>query len=323
MPVYSAEEYNRQHGHKLPKHPLPTDCATSNYPRLLHGGKTWKFLQNVFHEQSYAKKSYHHRIHARHRHQGYSGVEDDYIEARDDGDGRGRGMYAIRDIPRGTKTWYFGIGWMTNDGEWSTRESMLGFLERLPHDLQCDVLLWAYAVQPSRKKSSGKKGERFVECNLDEASFFNHGERPDLVNIEHNRASRDIEEGEELLMDYGSFIALGEEALPWWDEIRNTAWKEGEVTASTPITVTDGSNGTISGPTASTKGDALAGVDDCMNGYVNYGKPKPISAGFVDATPIGSTPAATSNGFATTLVSLILALVLANGFVATGRVRRS
>ena len=321
MPIYNAQDYNERYNHKTKHYPLPSDCATSNYPRLIHDKQTWKLLQDVHYEQSEGF-SYHHRIHARHRYLWYSGTPDGFIQARDDGDGRGRSLYAIEDIPNRTVFWYTYNGGQANNAEWCTREDMMEFLGLLPHDLQCDVLLWAFAAEEGG----------CVECNLDEASFTNHGERPELVNsifdsLGQTITSRDIRKGEELLMDYNSFI-MASGVLPWWNELRNTAWKEEdddetEETKNSARTTTD--NGS---PNDNQDQDG----GDCMDGYVKYGKPKSktslLSAVFADAKLIHNAPTTTTSNsdfFVTTLTSLFLALALAREFVTTttgGRRRR-
>lgn len=312
MPIYNAKDHNEKYDHKIERHPLPTDCATSNYTRLIHDEQTWRLLQTIYYEQTIAKRSYHHRIHARHRYLWYSGIPDDSIQVRDDKNGRGRSLYAIEDIPASTVVWYVGYKGQTNDAEFCTRKSMTDFLERFPHDLQCDVMLWAYAVKDSR----------CVECNLDEASFYNHAERPELVNVvtsDELRNTRYIKKGEELLMDYNSFIGLGILSVPWWDKLRNTAWKEIEKEGEKET------NSSTSNSTNTNGGDE----EDCMDGYVKYGKPKSstsstTSSVFADAKLIHNAPTTSisNNDFCVALISLFLAFVLARGFVTAGGRRR-
>jgi hypothetical protein len=303
MPIYNVDEYNDVQ-QKLKTlhfvHPLPTDCGTSNYPRLMHNETTWKLLQNIFHENNGGgKKSYHHRIHARHRYlYTYSGLYPrNSIEVRNDvvntdtgggdgGAGRGRTLYASQDIPKNTNVWLsvhssfsndvedaesemgdynsFGQGGQANKAYFCSLEEITSFLQRLSsYNLQCDILLWAYATK-------SQKG--CVECELDEASYFNHGEHPHLVNINSDtRAARDIEKGEELLMNYNEFIA--HKSLDWWDELRNTAWKEEEEEERT-TNDDDNENEIVGG--------------DAMNEYVKYGKPKSTTASSGAAAAFGA-----------------------------------
>lgn len=259
MPLYSSEDYYEQHWDKVERYPLATDCVSSGYERLIHDEPTWRLLQKVFYEQTTAKYSYHHRLHARHKHLWHSGIDDELVTVEDDEE-RGRSIYAIKDIPKGTKVWYDGEKHVINNGYWYDIRELKSFLERIPHDLQCDILLWAYAFSST--------GKTLVECNLDEASFFNHGERPELVNISRfSRAIRDISKGEELLMDYSSFIAMGEDALPWWDDIRQQAW------STNTATITSEEEGNDVSTAYCQRSD-----DECiLGGYVKYGAPNPSS----------------------------------------------
>ncbi len=268
MPIYSAEEFDRKHGHKRKTYPLVTDCATSNYPRLIHSEETWVFLQSVFHDEGYSRNSYHHRMTERYKNAWYSGIDNEYVAAQDYDDGRGRGVYAVRDIPKGTKIWYDNLLWVMNDGYWDTKEKMTNFLQRIPHDLQCDVTLWAYATT--------FKNKSIVECNLDEASYFNHGERAELVNFDAmtSLTTRDIVKGEELLMDYSTFISFGNDSIPWWDEIRNTAWKATEYKEIE----TDAKEANGASAKANNSGSSGgASSKDTIDGYVKYGAPNTMS----------------------------------------------
>ena len=340
MPIFSAEEYEHyiKQGSKVKRHrhPLPNDCATSDYPRLIHDKETWRLLQSVFNEQTEARFSYHHKIHARHHYLEYSGLDKNLAEVRDYGEqhGRGRSVYATAGIPSGTLLWRGDL--KANNGEWYSPRSIKAFLKRLPHDLQCDVLLWAFAT--------GGKHRGLVECNLDEASYFNHGERPELVNVvntgRNSFASRDIAKGEELLMDYTSFIALGDESLPWWDDLRNMAWREGDDKNNHGVNKTDSIDSNSNSNSVTTEEE-----DICMDEYVKYGKPKKATikskspSSTIEGTPSSSTSTSSSTVFAegslahpnsaplvpnytttlaTTITSFFLALVLARGFVRMG-----
>ena len=314
MPIYSAEQYENKHGHKRKTYPLPTDCATSNYPRLIHNEETWAFLQSVFHDEGYSSKSYHHRMTERYKNVWYSGIDTDYVAAQDNNDGRGRGVYAVRDIPKGTKIWYDKLTWVMNDGYWDSKEKMTNFLQRLPHDLQCDVTLWAYATSYTKKNNETKK---IVECNLDEASYFNHGERAELVNFDAltSLTTRDIFMGEELLMDYSTFISFGKDSIPWWDEIRNTAWKASEYKEIE--TDTKDSNGVSQTNDSGTDGSS-SWKDAIADDYVKYGAPNSMSSStttsslHVEAYSTHGTYA-TNDCFGSLLAGLSMVYVLTRG----------
>eukprot|EP00536_Pseudo-nitzschia_multiseries_P016533 jgi/Psemu1/46495/gm1.46495_g len=343
MPIWSAKEYYEREGNNNNRaettYPLASDCATSDYPRLIHGEETWRFLQNVFYEETLARSSYHHRLLARHKHVPYSGMNKRLVEVRDDGE-RGRSVYAKADISSGTELWN-GSRWQgVTNGYWNSTQTVNAFLKRLPHDLQCDVLLWAFA------NSGEGVAKGYVECNLDEASYFNHADQPELLNVvnvgENSVADRDIVKGEELLMDYSSFIAVGNESLAWWDELRGTAWREagdGDIVGHgeanrTELEATHNNRTSVNETTAATPGDT------CMNGYVKYGKPKPSapkpavasttttssssSSVFVDASSLlsGSSGPTTTTAWPTALASFVLALMSARGFATMGARRR-
>lgn len=94
---------------------------------------------------------------------------------------------------------------------------MRNFLQELDHDLQCDALLWAYV----------EKDTNYVALALDPASFVNHGESEDVINLDKDcYALRDIEIGEELLEDYSDFIGFSDNRVEWFHRIRGVAWKE-------------------------------------------------------------------------------------------------
>jgi hypothetical protein len=68
------------------------------------------------------------------------------FEVRDDPN-KGRGLYAKSNIKNGTKVWtpahfhYF-----------NGKEDFLAFLMYLPHNLQCDIILWTYPVADTSNK---------------------------------------------------------------------------------------------------------------------------------------------------------------------------
>jgi hypothetical protein len=99
------------------------------------------------------------------------------FHVRDDGP-RGRSVYAAIDVPKGSKVW--------NPSKLATFEhprELVHFLLRLPHDLQCDVLLWAY---PDAENE-------YVGLALDEGTFINHADSDDLKNLDSSGyALRDV-----------------------------------------------------------------------------------------------------------------------------------
>jgi len=189
---------------------IPNDCATTGYKRVIHDPHIWRFLQETYiksvNERSAGKYSA-----RRDKLPSYSGFTVAF-EVKDHGP-RGRSIYAAEPIAKGTKIWD-----PTHLVKFHTPREMKEFLGRLDHDLQCDVLLWAYV----------EKGLGYVSLVLDPASFTNHGERPELINMDdNNHATRDIQMGEELLENYSKFIGFDEDSVEWFHEMRGIAWKEG------------------------------------------------------------------------------------------------
>ena len=192
-----------------PTQMVPRDCATSGYKRVIHDPTTWRRLQEAYiemaddeHSDRYARR--------KKKLPSYSGFSVS-VEVRDDGH-RGRSIYAAEPIAKGTKVWDD-----THLVSFNSPDELKGFLGKLDHDLQCDALLWAYV----------EKGDGYVALALDPASFVNHGETEEVINLDKDCfAIRDISIGEELLENYTHFIGFDEEEVKWFNRIRGVAWKE-------------------------------------------------------------------------------------------------
>ncbi len=171
------------------------DCATSDYPRAIHPRETWEFLQDAYAESTgeiYPREDPYH---------GFTIP----FDVKDDGP-RGRSVYAAEAIPEGTKFYK-----SKNIVGFRKEADLTSFLRLLPHDLQCDVLLWAWG------SSSG------ANLCLDEGSFVNHGEESELITHRNTKTLRDILPGEELLEDYGVFVHTDG---GWFNELRARSWGE-------------------------------------------------------------------------------------------------
>jgi hypothetical protein len=71
-----------------------------------------------------------------------------------------------------------------------------------------------YDEQEEKPKSSTD----CVEMALDEASYINHGETPDLINTDITATTlRKMNKGDKILQDYNEFIASERISLDWWD----------------------------------------------------------------------------------------------------------
>ena len=105
----------------------------------------------------------------------------------------GIGIFAAQFIPKGTPTWRFEPGF---DLEITPER-----FAALPETARAQVLNYAY-----RDEKTGN----YVLCG-DDARFYNHSSDPACGPLPDNPdlcvAYRDIEEGEEMLTDYGDFDA--------------------------------------------------------------------------------------------------------------------
>ncbi|KAL3939559.1 MAG: hypothetical protein SGBAC_005746 [Bacillariaceae sp.] len=133
--------------------------------------------------------------------------------------GRGRGVFATTDIPKGTLVW---ASVFTATFEEGYQFRM--FLSVLPDDMVCDLLFWCYTFKDGR--------DHVIACDLDESSLFNHADHGFEYNVgeikvaeaqgEQKRkagdvdsafALRDIELGEELVTAYDEFHSFGFEEM--------------------------------------------------------------------------------------------------------------
>ena len=113
-----------------------TDCATSDYPRLIHPHETWIFLQDAYTKSLGGDDGNNNGGSGTHKH-GFSIP----FDVRDDGP-RGRSIYAAELIPKGTKFYESSVACIRFEEE----SNLTNYLRLLPHDLQCDVLLWTWAT---------------------------------------------------------------------------------------------------------------------------------------------------------------------------------
>ena len=108
----------------------------------------------------------------------------------------GIGVFAIRDIPKGCKNIF-----SVENGEWIS----LGFeeVEKLP--AHSKNFIETYYLYDS--------GQYFIPAHgckiMDMANYLNHSHSPNLISVSDGlyfEATRDIRQGEELLIDYGSIV---------------------------------------------------------------------------------------------------------------------
>jgi hypothetical protein len=132
----------------------------------------------------------------------------------------GRGVFTKVDIKKGDLIYI-----STNNAQFQTAQEYRNFLKRLPEDLACDVLIWAFS-----RMVSAEKEEEFIACvDLDEGSFVNSahysqtecnmelGTKDGLLKEDEDEtvtwygcdlkfyAMRNIKADEEIRADYGDF----------------------------------------------------------------------------------------------------------------------
>jgi len=132
--------------------------------------------------------------------------------------GKGRGIFAARDIKKTTLIWNTKQTARFQDGE-LYRE----FIFALETGFACDVLQWAYVQDLGDDKEEDNYDDEeysdlHISVDLDEGCFCNDGEEPNLGcdreaaeefpgGCKSNYfALRDIEAGEELICSYYSFV---------------------------------------------------------------------------------------------------------------------
>jgi len=167
--------------------------------RPIHTNETWVFLRQTYRQIVGGEST----ISPSDNGDGFEGVP---IEAGVS-PGKGRGLFATQDIPRGTRIWTSQQQCACFYEDHSFRE----FLAALPTDLACDVLMWAYAAFYE---------EDLLCCDLDEGSLMNTKGKDEDANVgcieeiankyiggcEDNLfALRTIRAGEEILCDYDTF----------------------------------------------------------------------------------------------------------------------
>jgi hypothetical protein len=181
-------------------------CTSPVYRPVIHGIELWNtILPDAY--TKYLKEWKNENISLTKHSEGGVVVP---FEVRDDPN-KGRGLYATKDIKRGTRVWtpeHFHY----IDGE----EDYLAFLKYLPHNLQCEIILWTYPL-------AGTTTE--VAITLDEGAYMNDGGPGSSRNNldSETYAKYDIKAGDELLQDYSLYIYLDHEIV-WFDDLRERAF---------------------------------------------------------------------------------------------------
>ncbi|CAJ1945193.1 unnamed protein product [Cylindrotheca closterium] len=119
--------------------------------------------------------------------------------------GRGRGVFATTDIPKGTLVWQSDFTATFTEGEQFRR-----FLAVLPDDMVCDLIIWCYTTLTL-------SGQDVIYCDLEEGSLVNSYDELSEYNVGVQKllfsrkeldagfAMRDILAGEEFITAYDEF----------------------------------------------------------------------------------------------------------------------
>lgn len=184
----------------------------------MHTDETWKTFNEVYHQVVDRTRS---SLPPTFEGSGFQvPVEIKYMKSI------GRGVFAKEVISRGQLIWK-----AVNTAEFTKAQDYRDFLRKLPQNLACDVLIWAYVRMISRKQQRTFK----VCADLDEGSFVNHSNHPQMANMELGigRLLRDDEDEEitwygcDLEFYANRDIAAGEEIRANYDDfVERHGWKK-------------------------------------------------------------------------------------------------
>ena len=199
----------------------------SDGERPIHDQKTWQYLRQTYHDILGAEKS---TIGLPNR--PFNGFSVPYYVGQSDG--RGRGLFAAKDIPKSGQVWT-----AVRTAEFEDAETYRDFLFAIPADLACDVMLWAYVAYDAvrgydtddeddeddeEEEGVGDDEEDEIlkiMVDLDEMSFCNDGgdkksnldwnsevaaQYPNDSDFGRVFAMEEVKEGSELLCNYSGFF---------------------------------------------------------------------------------------------------------------------
>ncbi|KAG7341504.1 SET methyltransferase domain containing protein [Nitzschia inconspicua] len=198
--------YETKKDDKVQVYSIVEDCASAGYRPIIHSKELWETtLPNAF--THYMKKHRKKNVKLSKHSEGGMVVP---FEVRDDPE-KGRGLYATADIPKGTQVWT-----SSHFHHFKREQDFLAFLQYLPHNVQCDVILWTYPEADSTTE---------VAIPFDEGVYMNDGGPGSSRNNVDSQtvALRDIKAGEELMQDYTEFIDL-ENEVKWFAKLRQRAF---------------------------------------------------------------------------------------------------
>ena len=135
--------------------------------------------------------------------------------------GRGRGIFAREDIPKGTLIFTAKTGGHVH---FTSGNDFRRYLYAVPRQWACEVLQCSAVEYQGTKENP--ESNPVITVDLDYSCFVNDANHLDEVNvgcivspsedcIDNDYASRDIKAGEEIITNYGEY-ALGEEGWNWF-----------------------------------------------------------------------------------------------------------
>lgn len=196
------------------------DCETIiEAGRPVHSHEDWVSLRNAYRKVVGPDRS------SLLPHDDIDGFGDVKIMAKTS-PGKGRGVFAVDDIQKGTLVWTQNH----QSAKFTSGDDYRKFLASISPEMACDVLMWAYVYNLN---DNDDDPELAINCDLDEGSFINSdgwSETDEGANIgcvheldemyaeehltreqlnsgcpENLFALRDIKAGEEIICTYGDF----------------------------------------------------------------------------------------------------------------------
>jgi hypothetical protein len=198
----NSEMNNPANEEKVKKYSIVEECTSPVYIPVIHGIEVWNTtLPNAY--TKYMEEWKNEVVELTEYSKGGMVVP---FEVRYDPN-KGRALFTTVDIEKDTKVWT-----STHSHNFDKEVDYLAFLKYLPHNLQCDIILWTYPIFDSTTT---------VALGLDEGNYMNDGgpgSKSNNLNTD-STALYHIKAGEELMLDYSEFIPFDHE-VAWYDQLR-------------------------------------------------------------------------------------------------------
>jgi hypothetical protein len=131
---------------------------------------------------------------------------------------KGRGVYLKEGVKKGDLVWD-----KSQHAQFIDESSFRRFLLSISYELACDVLQWAYIEEDDEH-------DAVCAFELDDGTYVNNGGEtsPFVTRGMGIVALRDVEAGEEILINYDGSGFLRDKRKPWFQRLKRDAW--GEIT---------------------------------------------------------------------------------------------